>query len=324
MQNQISRRNLLKGLGIGAAGIASGMSFGSLGRPALAQGGDLPAASAFYKYALGQMELTFIQDGSAVFPSDNFAVNQPAGEADKVLAEYNLPQKNTPISVNVLLVKSGNELLLLDSGANEQTLGPGAPRLGGRLIATLALVGIKPEAITGVILSHFHGDHIAGIANGNAPAFPNATVYIPEPEQAFLDNAPAGTPLDAQIQNAKAKLAVVQDRVKTYKADAEVLPGLLAVATPGHSVGHTSLLLNSDGQELMYAGDAVVNALISLKRPDFYFGFDQDGAQAVTSRKSLLDTVSSKTTPLFAAHFSFPGLGYVEKSGDGYNYTPAV
>jgi len=125
------------------------------------------------------------------------------------------------------------------------------------------------------------------------------------------------------VKGTRAALVPLRERITFIKEGAEVIPGVQALFTPGHTVGHTSYLLTAGGQSLLLTGDVIHHPVVSLQRPKYKFGFDTDPDQAVASRTKTLDMARSERLPFLAYHFPWPGIGHVSKDGDGYRYHPA-
>ncbi len=312
VRSGLSRRDFLSRMGAGAAGLGLGSvlpwSLGSVAAAPVRQ--DAPATFGFYRLPVGELELTIIQDVRFPNTAANMAVNADAATLNTFLTENNYPA-NFNLSVSISLVRSGDSLALLDTGVG----GPTA------LLPTLALLGIEPEAITHVLISHFHPDHIGGTTANGAPVFPNASYHFPQTEWDFLQNPPA-----AAADRTAAAIATLQpladaDQLAFYSDGDELITGVQAVAAPGHSTGHHAFLLASGGQQLLNLVDAAAHPLISLGNPDWHFTFDQDPAQAVATRRALLQRAVDEQMFLFGYHFPFPGVGVVDADGDGYRFS---
>ncbi len=308
---QLSRRSFLKGMGAGAAGAVLGARLGYEVMPVVAQ--SVPTGAAFYRTTLGEFEVTVIRDGVASTGLDTLAANADVAEVNALLAANGFPQGQQPNNFKQLLVNTGDNLVLFDTGR-------GAP--DSQLIPTLELIGVAPQDITEVVITHWHGDHIGGVAPGGSLAFPNARHLIAQAEWNLL-NSDTG---NQGFQNALNTFQPVldSDLLEYYNDGDEVLPGITAVAAAGHTPGHHGFLITSGDSSLLNSVDAIIHPVISVQRPDWYFGFDADPDQAVSTRRALLDQAASDDLMLFGYHFPFPGLGYIAADMDnGWRFTAA-
>lgn len=306
----ISRRNLFKGFGAGALGIAVGNRLSLPTRSVFAQAAA-PVPSAFYQVPLGEFQLTVIQDGAAPFNPDLWP-DQPVAE---VLEENNVRQEGLKNTFNILLINTGDRLALIDTGLS-------AAGGGGRLIPTLAVIGIAPEDITDVVISHFHPDHVNGLSDESGIAFTNAAHYMPQAEWDFLQSVPSDSPISQIVESAKAKLQPIidADMLSYYGNEDEVVPGVQALATFGHTPGHHSFLIGSGSNQLLHVVDAATQNIISVQYPDWAFGFDADPAQATESRLALLNRAADEQIPFLGYHFAFPGIGFIDRDGESFRY----
>jgi glyoxylase-like metal-dependent hydrolase (beta-lactamase superfamily II) len=315
MSGNFSRRNFLKGVGIGALGLGlGGRTLLTDVRRARAQGG---AVSAIFRHSVGDKELTIIQDGVATLDPSIFGVNAPEGGVAEFLEENNLPPAFST-TINIILVRDESGLTLMDTGNGAAA--------SANLIPTLELLGIAPGDINHIVMSHFHPDHINGLVTDGELVFPNAEVHFPTAEYEFLQNAPTGTPFDALIQTANDYLGLAEaaDQLTFFESDAEVLPGVQSIATLGHTPGHHSFLLSSGDAQLMATVDVANNAHISLAHPEWFFGFDAIPEQASETRKAVFGRAADEKLQILAYHFPFPGIGFIDRDGEGFKFLPQV
>ncbi|OZC02073.1 MBL fold metallo-hydrolase [Rubricoccus marinus] len=306
MTTPLSRRAALKGLG--AFGVAA-----ALPTAARAATSDTPPTAAdhhtvsAHTFAVGGATVTVIRDAGFVLPLSAVGTNVAPEAVTALLESHGLPTDGVPTDVSVLLIRAGEETVLVDTGTG-----------GGDLMGTMRALGIAPEAVTRVAISHFHGDHIGGLAPGGTPAFPNASVHFPAPEMAFLDAAAGDN------EGASAAKAALQSasNVQTYADGDELVPGFTAVAAHGHTPGHMAFVLASGEARLMIVSDAVAHPAAFFAHPEWLFGFDMD-AQAATTRRQLLGRAADERVHLFASHMPFPGIGRVGRDGGGFRFTPA-
>jgi glyoxylase-like metal-dependent hydrolase (beta-lactamase superfamily II) len=298
-----------------------------LARSAVAQGAPAappaapPPTTPFHRSRVGALDVTVVNDGAGWRPdaTGGFVLNAQPEEVRQVLAAQGITNPVLANSWNVTLVRTGGRNVLLDTGR-------GGP---GQVAANLRAAGVDPGAIDLVVATHFHGDHIGGLVTAEgAAAFPNARIAVPEREWAYWTDAGEESRAAA---NRRPGFALVRrvfapyaDRVTRFAADAEVAPGIRALATNGHSPGHTSYLVYDGGQQLVVIGDVATSAELFLPRPDWYPGFDMDPQAAIATRRALLDRLATDRIPFVAYHFPMPGLGRVERAGQGYRFLPAT
>lgn len=319
----LSRRALLKGLGISAGALA----LGAMQRPQVVRAqstGSTAPVVALNRFNVGDLVITMIQDGAVIpFPPSMVAVNAEEGEIEAISEENNLPADRMYGGYNIALVEAGDQRILLDSGNGPTALESG----NGRLMPTLELIGMTAEDITAVVFSHYHPDHINGAFADGSLLYPNAMYYFPQPEYDFLMNA-TNIPADFQalVDTAKALLAATEasDHLTVYPAEGEILAGIHAVPAPGHSPGHTAMMLTSGDAQLLGTFDTAINAVYSLERPDFIMGFDADPQLAIETRRALLSRAADEALQVFGYHFPFPGVGQIIHEGDGFRFVPAV
>jgi glyoxylase-like metal-dependent hydrolase (beta-lactamase superfamily II) len=195
----------------------------------------------------------------------------------------------------------------------------------GRLLANLKAAGIDAKDIDAVVLTHAHPDHFSGLmADDGTRNFPNAQLYLAEPDFAFwTDEAKlANDAIKMMIQGARRHLLPNRDRMVFVTDGQEILPGIQAMATPGHTVGHTVYIITSDGKAICNTGDLVHHHVMAVENPRLEFAFDTDGKQAVLSRLRMFDLLASSGVPIVSYHFPWPGIGHIGRHGNGYRYFP--
>ena len=271
---------------------------------------------------LGSAELITISDGSISLPT-SLPGNVPADELAELASRFGLEEGATPARpLNVTLWRNGDRTVLIDAGSGAQFL-PSA----GELYDNLDAAGVALEDITDVVFTHGHPDHLWGILDDfDEIAFPEAALHIGQAEAdywmdpATVDSLPEARQMFAV--GAVRRLEAIADIVQTFGDGDEVVPGLTAVATPGHTPGHMSMLAESGGRSAMVLGDAVVNAHLNFARPGWPSGSDQDPERAARTRAALLGELSDTDTLAIGYHLPGDGIGLVETDGDGYRFVP--
>ncbi|HWP18252.1 MAG TPA: MBL fold metallo-hydrolase [Burkholderiaceae bacterium] len=302
---------------------------------ALATAGFVPMACAeapqvktqvpgYYRHMVGGFELTALYDGQIELDAA-ILKNTPPQEVHKLLA-YAFRKSPMATAVNTYLVNTGRQLVLIDTGAGK-AFGPGL----GQVLANLQAAGYQPDQVDAVLLTHLHGDHVAGLLDADGrPAFPKATLYYAKKDADFWLNPEiaAKAPEEARgfFKIAQDMLApyIAAGRTQTFDGtDVEILPGIRALATPGHTPGHTSFLLESAGERLLVWGDIVHNVYVQLARPETTIEFDIDQKQAAATRKRVLDLAARERLMVSGMHLPFPGIGQIRADRRGrYSWVP--
>lgn len=280
------------------------------------------AAPGYYRVMLGNFEVTALSDGVVALPVDKLLTNTKPEKTLKALQKHHLSTP-TATSVNGYLINTGTKLVLIDTGA-ATLFGPTL----GRLAASLKAAGYSPEQVDEVYITHMHGDHVGGLMNGDQLAFPNAVVRADQHDadfwlsQANMDKAPADAKGGFQGAMASINPYVKAGKFKTFNGDTELVPGVKAVAARGHTPGHSTYLVESQGQKLMLWGDLMHVAAVQFENPSVTIAFDSDSKAAMAQRMKAYAEAATQGYMVGATHLSFPGLGYVRSEGKGYAWIP--
>ena len=319
VKDQISRRVLLKtGAALAGAGfLAPQLSFAA----AKKQGTQVPG---FYRFMLGDFEITVLSDGSYTLPTDLMAQNRPRDEVKAYLKSHYLDTEQRTSHVNIPLINTGKELILVDVGGGVNFLS-GA----GKLVENMQAAGYKPEDVDKVIITHGHPDHIWGLIDDfDEPVYPNAKYYISDTEWDFWATSKAKDKLPESFQSfaagATRRLPMIEDKVTQIKAGASLGTGITTIDTPGHTPGHMSLHVQSGSKSLIVTSDSITHPYVSFEHPDWHPGTDLDAKLAETSRRKILEMAATDKSLILAYHISFPGLGNVAKAGKAYRWIPAT
>jgi glyoxylase-like metal-dependent hydrolase (beta-lactamase superfamily II) len=316
MTTNLSRRSLLAlGAGMGASTM--------LGGSALARAPKLGTQTPYWhRFELGDAEITVVSDGPLPLgdPSGTFT-GVPKEEVKKMLSDNFLNPDNVVLEQNSPIVNTGDKLILFDTGmGTSQAFGPTT----GRQQKSMAEAGIKASDIDAVVLSHAHIDHIGGIVGADDKSlFPNAQFYISQADfDYWTDEGKLGSPLKDFVIHARKNLLPVRDRIVFFKDGQEFLPGVQAMAAPGHTVGHHMFMVTSKGKSFAFLGDLTHHAVLLLERPLMEFSYDTDPKQSAQSRVKMLTMLAANKIPVMSYHFAWPGYGHVAKNGEGFRYYP--
>jgi glyoxylase-like metal-dependent hydrolase (beta-lactamase superfamily II) len=316
MTSHVSRRSLLAlGAGLGATTL--------LGGSAQARAPKLGTQSPYWhRFNLGSAEVTVVSDGPLPLgPPKGTFIGVPDDEVRKMLSDNFLSPDNVVLEQNSPIVNTGDKLILFDTGmGTSKAFGPTT----GRQQKSMAEAGIKPGDIDAVVFSHAHIDHIGGVVGADdKPLFPNAQYYIAQSDfDYWTDEGKLGSPLKDFVVHARKNLLPIRDRLVYFKDGQEFLPGVQAMAAPGHTVGHHMFMVTSDGKSFAFLGDLTHHAVLLLEKPLMEFSYDTDPKQAAQSRVKMLTMLAANKTPVMSYHFAWPGYGHVAKNGEGFHYYP--
>lgn len=316
----ISRRTAL----LGAVGATT----------ALAAAGTLPITEAqaaapmlgplkptVYRFTLGTFEITTINDGAIQLggPHPIFGQNVDAAQVHELAAKHHLPTEQMIIGFAPVVVNTGTELVLFDTGN-----GAGRRPKAGHLRALLASAGYTPEQIDVVVITHFHPDHIGGMLEDGKQAYPNARFVTGTAEYDFWSPADKATGKTERVGKlVQSNVVPFAGQFSFLNDGQDVVTGITAVASFGHTPGHMAFHVESNGKRLMITGDVANHYIVSLQHPEWHVRFDMDKEGAAQARKALFGMIAAEKIPFVGYHMPFPNVGYVEPMGSGFRYVPA-
>ena len=324
----LTRRHLLGGAGaVGAA-----LALGSLADRSTAHAAAPAAgkqAPGIYRYKVGSFECTSISDGARTFPMpDAFVRNVPKSEALAAAEAAHMPKGMVTVPFNPQLINTGGKLVLIDSGFGAGMLGPSKGAIG-QLMSNLAAAGVDAKRVDVVLMSHLHPDHTNGIRSADgAMAFPNAEIMVPAKDWAFwmseenAAKAQSNEMMKGYFANVRKVYAGIEGKVTKYDWGKEVLPGITAIDTHGHTPGHTSFAVASGSSKILIQSDVTNIPEFFLRNPNWHVAFDVDPVEAAKTRHKFYDMAAAEKALIAGFHFSFPSLGYVEKDGAKYRLVP--
>jgi len=305
----IPRRDALGLLGFAGAGVVLGTT--------LARASTEPDAPSLagvqpghYRFTIGDIEALAVNDGGfAVTPSESpFGIGEPREKVTEALRDALAPTDMMRLPFNVLLMRIGSELVMVDTGC-----GPTFGAVGGRLVANLAAAGVKPEQITAIIITHLHGDHFGGLLDANGEVvFKNAGVFMHRVEHDYW--ASKGD------ETVSRYLKVFDGKWQLIAGGDKLLGGLEIVETFGHTPGHLAIGIRSGSDYLLHLVDVVHSHVLSFAHPEWVMKFDVQPQVAIATRKRVLEQCAVDRTRVFGAHLPFPALGRVRKAAGAYEY----
>jgi glyoxylase-like metal-dependent hydrolase (beta-lactamase superfamily II) len=282
------------------------------------------AATPLFRRTVGAAEITVISDGALDVPMSFTLPETSPEDAKALLAAAGLAPGWPPIPTNVSLVKIGADTVLIDAGS-----GSNWQPTAGRLSDNMQAAGIDPASVTQVVFTHCHADHLWGAIDDfdDSERFPNARYVVPSAEWDFWTDPDTPTRVPAWLKGMVAGSARIlkrlDARIERREPGDTVAPGMSYVDTIGHTPGHMSVLLESEGQHLLIGGDALSHVAVSFARPEWRMGSDYDRDRAVTLRRRLLDRLATERLALIGFHLPYPGHGMVERSGMAYRFVAA-
>jgi len=284
-----------------------------------------------HRFKIGSFECIAVSDGTHKYappvfppPASFLFINAPRQCLKQVLHEHDLQEEQWVEWISpyiCLVVDTGKHLVLVDTGAD--SLGPDT----GKLLQNLQARGISPKDIDTVILTHGHPDHLGGNTDADGKlVFTNARYIIWRDEWDFWMSEQAELKLDERSREvllgyARKNLPPIYSQLSLVDYEMEVLPGIQAIAAPGHTPGHMALAISSEGEQLLCVSDAVLHP-IHLEQPDWYAAVDLDPVQVEVTRRRILTKAATEKALVLAFHFPFPGLGRVVQKGEVWQWQP--
>ncbi|WP_187431907.1 MBL fold metallo-hydrolase [Roseobacter fucihabitans] len=302
----LSRRRFLhKAAGL-AAGSVCGMTF----------------ASAHAEIHLGDIRLDVVKDGSLTLPGALIFDPMPQADLNPILKKYQLSATQLTRPCNVTVMRQGERTILFDVGA-----GAGFSPDTGQLLASLDSLDIAPEDVTDVVFTHAHPDHLWGVLDDfDDPLFNRARYMIGTKEWDYWLNPNTVTDIgEARASfavGAERRLRMIEDNVQFFGDGDEILPGVVARATYGHTPGHMSFEVRDGSTSVMILGDCIGNHHVAFERPDWPSGADHDQTTAARTRLSLLDQLAHEQIRIIGFHLVGDGIGHVDKTPGGYRFVP--
>ncbi|QJE95449.1 MBL fold metallo-hydrolase [Luteolibacter luteus] len=318
--SEISRRGFV---GSALAGMAALSAKAAAETPAAATPFRDPYV---YRFKIGDLEAFSISDCNLGF-REGLGLMWPEEDRPKMkeaMQQHGERLDSLPLYVNVLVIRSGNDVALFDAGFGKG----GNPQMGW-LNDGLAAVGISPDQVTAGFLSHAHSDHLNGFVHQGKPAFPNAKIYLLEdelkfwrsPEPDFSKSKRDKGQIPGMIKEVRSHFDTLQENLRPVTDGTEVLGGIVRIeAAPGHTDGHACFRIRSGNDELLHLMDLAHHHLLMFADPDWTIAFDHDPVTAVVTRKKYWNEAVEKRTRCYAFHLPWPGLGHIMQDGQTYRW----
>ncbi|MBM4109405.1 MAG: MBL fold metallo-hydrolase [Phycisphaerae bacterium] len=323
----LNRREALVvgGAAAATAALASLAPAARAARPAAPVGGQ-PAG--FYRFKIGSHEALALCDAwNTMSPAHPlFAPEATPEQFAEVMGEHFLPADRVTLYVNVLCVRMGGEVVLIDTGN-----APGRGPTSGLTAAHLAAAGVPPDEVTAIFISHAHPDHVGGLVSADGGlVYPNARCFINRVEHEFWTGASpdlsrSGVPEGRRagmVAAAQASLEAVREKLEPVRGGDTTLPGVELVETFGHTPGHTSIILSDGDQRLAAMGDLAHNHVVMFARPDWTIAFDTDPRAAAQARKTMFRRLADERLRVFGYHVPWPAVGHIAAHAEGFVWVP--
>lgn len=275
-----------------------------------------------YTFSVGEFKCVSISDGSQPIDADllrTFFVGSTAEEMGRALRQHGLSPESHDLQSNCLLIDTGDERILVDSGG-----GSVYHSVLGKVVPGLAVAGYQPGDIDTIVLTHGHLDHVCGgIDKDGALVFPNARQIMARGEWEYwteeTDATAMGAHLVADVQFAQDSLLAMRTQMQLIEPGDEIAPGVRSIATPGHTRDHISVAVCSGESRLICVADTM-DLPIHIEQTTWHPEWDEEPALGLRSRRMLLRRAVEENALIHAFHFPFPGVGYVREDGDGWRF----
>ncbi|WP_373328554.1 MBL fold metallo-hydrolase, partial [Cronobacter turicensis] len=261
-------------------------------------------------------------DGTVTIPADKLLTRIAPDALNARLADDALtPQVET--SINAYVINTGDKLILVDTGAGA-LLGNN----GGHLPENLRAAGIDPSQIDTVLLTHVHADHSGGLQRDGKPVFPNATVRVDQRDLDLWLNPAREKEVEASQRHTFAESerslrpVIRAGKMRAFRAPTQIMPGIEALAAPGHTPGSVIYKVSRGGETLLLWGDIIHVKAVQMPQPQVAIHFDVNQDEAVAMREKTLNMAAQSNAWVASAHIAFPGIGKIKAQRDGYRWVP--
>ncbi len=273
---------------------------------------------------IGRFECTVIADGTHINPRDGIFSNAPSNEVEELMQKYGLKDGGITTPSSCLFIRDGEHSYLIDTG-----WGPGVEVNAGKALQNLEAAGIKRTDIETIFISHCHPDHIGGITDIKGELnYSNAKYVMIKEEYEFWTSNPDLSKLAASeavkegmVKAINKNMFIIKNKLNLISSGTEYIPGIKLITISGHTPNNCYILISSEGKQLLCTADMVVYTF-QLEKPQWFLVFDSMPEEARTTRNRVLSKAVKDHTLIFACHFPYPGIGYIEEKNGLWNWHP--
>lgn len=277
----------------------------------------------FFRFAVGALECVVVSDGQPEPPWEPALEDYFPAVPGDVLRDACHGRSTLTCGYNCLFVSTPDGMAVVDTGLGAGFLGYGEyiEPLVGQLEGGMTSAGLSRSELAAVVFTHLHQDHSRGAIWSGDVRFPVATAFAHASEVAFWSGSVDLPSAQPHLEAARETIRLYGEKLRPFEYDTEILPGVRAVAAPGHTPGHSAIMLQSRGERLLCVGDTFYDPL-QLTNPTWSTPWDLDAAASIASRRHLLDRAADEQILIHAYHLPFPGLGHVERRGTTFTWHP--
>jgi glyoxylase-like metal-dependent hydrolase (beta-lactamase superfamily II) len=280
-----------------------------------------------YAVRVGDVDVVLISDGVLPLPTSTMSTNVSEADRNEWFDGRFLQRDTFDWALNIALVRSGERLILIDSGVGD---GFEYFARAGQSVRRLESAGIDLTAITDIVITHMHMDHVGGLNVDGVKSRlrPDVRIHVAAAELEFWKNPDFSKTVMPEtvppaLRKAAAKFAkLYSENIVRFEQTVEVAAGVSARVTGGHTPGHCAVDIASNGEKLTFVGDAIFE--VNFDNPKWQNGFEHEPEVATDVRIALLNEAAESGALLAAAHVAFPSIGHVAKNGDGFRFVPVL
>lgn len=270
---------------------------------------------------IGRFEVTFLSDGFIDFPFNLFTGAPPEQVEQAIRSFFAARSTGVRAGFTVWLIRDGDTLILVDAGPAGTV-----SKTSGRLPSALTAIGVRPDQIDAVIVTHMHVDHTAGLVTGGRAAFPNAEIYADRRDIAHFTDAGRASAAPDLLKSSFAKaqdVVTLYPRLQRIDTDRQIVNGVTVFDLAGHTPGHMGVRIEDGGASLLLVGDMLFHPAAHPAMPGIGILFEQDKAAADAARARFFAKAAASGSLCAATHMPFPGVGRIVKDGSNLRWLAA-